>query len=152
MRAIIRRELIVAARRPAVGIAASAIALVLVAFVLVWAPGLPLLPDLNLYEQARVLDRGLLTIVLPWLAARIASADREDAFVRLSALTAVPPATLVAAKVAGSELSGNRGREKKCDPEGKSSNQLQNIHSKSLLNQVVREERRGKKHERKPRS
>ena len=89
---LVTRELIVIARRTAVAVAALAVGVLLAAFVLLWAPGVPLLPELNLYQQTRLVHWLLLAAALPWVAARSALAERGDALVLAAALTARPPA------------------------------------------------------------
>jgi len=101
MLAMVTRELIVAARRPAVPLAACAVALLLAWFVLVWFPGIALLAPWDFHQQTRVLLWLVLAILLPWAAVRSALAERSGAFVRLACFTAVQPAVVVAGKILG---------------------------------------------------
>jgi hypothetical protein len=101
MRAMAARELIVFARRAAIVLSACGIAALLMAFVLVWSPGVPVLVPMNLYEQTRVLHWVLLAAALPWTAVRSAPADRGDDFVLMAAFTGVRPADVVAGKIVG---------------------------------------------------
>src|SRR6476660_7628936 len=59
-------ELAVLSRQPAVAVAVMVVAVLLVAFVLVWPYGVPIAPDLNAYEQTRALASLLLSVALPW--------------------------------------------------------------------------------------
>lgn len=100
MRAIALRELIVIGRRPALVIAIVAYVALLAGFVLVWADGIPLPSGSNLYDQARTVQWGLLAVCLTWAAARCPAVDRGDRLVMVSALAAMRPAAVVAAKAA----------------------------------------------------
>lgn len=99
MRALVTRELIVAARRPAVVLAACGIAAGLTGFVLAWAPGVPLGASMNLYDQTRVLHWLLLVVALPWTAVRSASAERGDDLVVMATFMGVPPGRVVLGKI-----------------------------------------------------
>jgi hypothetical protein len=98
MLALLARELIVAARRPAVPITVVAIAAMLVGFVLIWSPGIPLLPT-NLYQQASTLHWMTLLAAMPWVAVRSSPAERADAFVLTCALTGLHPGLIVTGKI-----------------------------------------------------
>lgn len=99
MRALMTRELIVAARTAAVPLAALIILGLLTTFVVAWSPGVPVLAPMNLYEQARVLHWGLVAAVLPWIAVRSSSMDRGDVLVMTTAFIGLRPASVVLAKV-----------------------------------------------------
>lgn len=98
MLALAVRELIVAARRPAVPLAACTVGTLLTGFVLVWSPGISVLAPMNLYEQTRLLHWVLLAAALPWTAVRSAPGERGDDFVLMAAFTGLRPATVIAAK------------------------------------------------------
>jgi hypothetical protein len=99
MRALLTRELIVSARRPAVTLSACGIAILLTGFVLVWAPGVAVLAPMSLYEQTRALHWLLLAVALPWTALRSAAADRGDALVLLTVFTGLRPGRVVLGKI-----------------------------------------------------
>ena len=99
MRAMMMREVIGAARAAATALTVCVVAALLIAFVLIWWPGVPVLAPLSLYEQTRLLHWALLAGALPWAAARSASHDQGDEFVLVAAFVAVPPATVVAGKI-----------------------------------------------------
>ena len=99
MRALVIRELIVAARRPAAMVTACAIAAVLTAFVAVWSPGIASLTPMNLYEQTRLLQWVLLAVALPWTALRSAPAESGDAFVLMTVLAGLRPGHVVLGKI-----------------------------------------------------
>lgn len=99
MRAIVVRELALAARSPAFLAAVVVHAAAAAAFVLVWGPnGVPALPGNNVFEQLGTVQWALLVFLLPWTAARLTT-DRGDGLVRLSALAAVPASRVAAAKL-----------------------------------------------------
>ena len=99
MRATMMRELIVAARTAATALTVCVIAAVLIAFVLIWWPGVSLLAPASLYEQTRVLHWAVLAAALPWIAVRAVPHDHGNDFVLLAAFIGVPPASVVAGKI-----------------------------------------------------
>jgi len=100
MRAMLMRELIVSARRAAAPITVCVVSALLISFVLVWWPGVPVLAaPASLYEQTRILHWVVLAVALPWTAVRAAPHDRGDNFVLMSALTGVAPTSVVAGKI-----------------------------------------------------
>jgi len=100
MRAMLMRELIVSARRAAAPITVCVVSALLISFVLVWWPGVPVLAaPASLYEQTRILHWVALAVALPWTAVRSAPHDRADNFVLMSALTGVAPTSVVAGKI-----------------------------------------------------
>ena len=98
MRAVVVRELVVIARRPALAMVTVTYVALLAGFVLAWEDGVPMPGGSNLYEQARLVQWGLLAVCLPWAAARCPALDRGDDLVLASALTALRPSSLLAAK------------------------------------------------------
>lgn len=97
MRAIFARNVALAGRSAALLTAVMAHAAAMAAFVLVWGPtGVPVLDGANVFEQLGTIQRAVLAVLLPWAAARL-TAERGDALVQLSALTALPPSRVVAA-------------------------------------------------------
>lgn len=98
MHAMVVRELIVIARRPAVPVAALGIGLLLGLFLVVWAPGVAIPADWNLYQQTRALHWALLAVALPWVAARSALVERRHGLVLTAALIARPPGDLISAR------------------------------------------------------
>lgn len=99
MRAALRRELIVAIRRTALPVPASLVTLVLVMFVIVWRAGIPTLAPFDLYRQTVLVHRGLLLIVLPWVAHRSLTSDGPDDLATLGVLTTLDPRTILLARV-----------------------------------------------------
>jgi len=98
MRAVVVRELVVIARRPALAMVTVTYVALLAGFVLAWEDGVPMPGGSNLYEQARLVQWGLLAVCLPWAAARCPALDRGDDLVLASALTALRPSSLLLAK------------------------------------------------------
>lgn len=107
MGALIVREVDVMARRPAFAAAIAVHVGVLALFVLGWGDGVgvSLLPGFSFYEQLRLVQAALLALLLPWTAARCMAQERGDDLVLLSALTAIRPSRLLAAR-AGAVLAG----------------------------------------------
>lgn len=99
MRAVVVRELIVIARKPAFTLVVCARLGLIAVFVLVWHRGVPVLAGGNLYEQQRLVDWWLLAVLLPWAAARCLAPDRGERFVVACALTALRPSSIVVAKI-----------------------------------------------------
>jgi len=104
MRALATRELIVATRTAALPLAALTVLAVSTAFVLAWAPGVPMLLPMNFYDQSRALHWTLLAVVLPWTAVRCAPRDRTDGVGLMAALVRIGTARAIAGKIAGSLL------------------------------------------------
>jgi hypothetical protein len=99
VRAIVVRELIVLARRPAWAAVTGLYIALLGGFVLVWSRGMPGLAGANTYEQQRTVQWAVLSVLLPWAAVRCMAPDRGDGFVLVSSVTATPPFSMVLAKV-----------------------------------------------------
>ena len=99
MIALLTRELIVAARRPAAMVSACAVAALLTAFVAAWSPGIPVIAPMNLYDQTRLLHWLLLSVALPWIAVRSVPAERGDAIVLVAALTGQRPGDVLLGKI-----------------------------------------------------
>lgn len=101
MGAIFQRELDVVARRPAFILSICAHVMILTAFVLAWSggPEVPVLGGRVFYQQVRFVQAVLLTIMLPWIAARSVADERGDDVVLLAALTAVRPSRLMLARI-----------------------------------------------------
>jgi hypothetical protein len=100
MGVVFTRELDVMARRTPFVAAVIVHVGLLALFILGWGNGrgVPLLPDLSFYDQTRVLQAGLLALLLPWTAARCAAPERANDLVLLSALTGLAPSRLLAAR------------------------------------------------------
>ena len=96
MKALFARQLLIASRTPGLAAACCLQAGVLGAFALIWRQGVPALPGDNLYEQQRLLQWSLLSVLLPWAASRClpASAARDLAFT--AAVAATSPARAAA--------------------------------------------------------
>ena len=102
MRALAGRELILAARSGSIPLAAFVVLALSTAFVVAWAPGVPVLAPMNLYEQARRLTWLLLAAVLPWTVVRASPFDRGDAIVLMAALAGVRHTSAILVKVVAS--------------------------------------------------
>ena len=99
MRAVVLREALVAARRPALVGAAIVGAALLALFPIAWGVrGIPTLGGISLYDQQFRLEWILALVLLPWTAARVMATERADDFVGLSALTAIQPSRLLLAR------------------------------------------------------
>jgi len=100
MRAVVLREALVAARRPALVGAAIVSAGLLALFPIAWGVrGIPTLGGISLYDQQFRLEWVLALALLPWTAARVIANERGDDFVGLSALTAIQPSRLLLARL-----------------------------------------------------
>src|SRR5207244_5242289 len=100
MRAVVLREALVAARRPALVAAAIVSATLLALFPVAWGVrGIPTLGGISLYDQQFRLEWILALVLLPWTAARVVATERGDNFVGLSALTAMQPSRLLLARL-----------------------------------------------------
>lgn len=104
MRAILLRDLIIALRTGGLSIAIFVHTAVLTTFIVLWGGGVPTLPGDNVYEQQRLVQTGLLTLLLPWAAIRCGAAERGDALVAVSALTAIKPSRIVIGRAAAQFL------------------------------------------------
>lgn len=100
MGTVIAREFDVMARQGPFVAAIAVHAGLLALFVLGWGDGrgVSLLPGLSFYEQTRLVQAGLLAVLLPWTAARCVAPERGNDLVLLSALTAFAPSRLIAAR------------------------------------------------------
>jgi hypothetical protein len=100
MLAIVVREALVVARKPALVAMAILCAAILALFPIAWgARGMPTEGGASLYDQQFRLEWMLLMLLLPWTAARVAAKERADDLVRLSALTAIPPSRTLLARL-----------------------------------------------------
>jgi hypothetical protein len=100
MRAIVLREALVAARKPALVTTAILCAVLLALFPIAWgARGLPTLDGTSLYDQQFRFEWILLLLLLPWTAARVVANQRADDLVSLSAMTAIPPSRVLLARL-----------------------------------------------------
>jgi hypothetical protein len=106
MRAVVLREALVAARRPALVGAAIATAALLALFPIAWGVrGIPTLGGISLYDQQFRLEWILALVLLPWTAARVTATERGDDFVGLSALTAIQPSRLLLARLLATAIA-----------------------------------------------
>jgi hypothetical protein len=100
MRAIVLREALVAARRPALVTMAILCAVILALFPIAWGErGVPTADGASLYGQQFRLEWILLMLLLPWTAARVGAKERADDLVSLSAVTAIPPSRTLLARL-----------------------------------------------------
>ena len=93
------RELIVVARRQVLSIVIATYAALLAAFTVVWGLKLPTLTGTAFYESFRNVQTGLLIILMAWVVVRSSALDRHDHMVRLSAMVARRPSSVVIAKM-----------------------------------------------------
>jgi hypothetical protein len=106
MRAVILREALVAARRPALVGAAIVSAALLGLFPIAWGVrGIPTLGGISLYDQQFRLEWILALVLLPWTAARVIATERGDDVVGLSALTAIQPSRLLLARLLATAIA-----------------------------------------------
>jgi hypothetical protein len=105
MRALLVREVLVVARKPAVismvVLYSGLLALLLSAFD---GHRVPMLPGATIYAQLYLLQCALLLAVMPWAAARGMATERADDLVRLSATLALPPSRLVFARLLAASI------------------------------------------------
>jgi hypothetical protein len=100
MRALVRREALVAARKPALVTMAIVCAGLLALFPVAWGVrGIPTLDGASLYDQQFRLEWTLVLLLLPWTAARVIADERADDLVILSAVTAIPPSRVLLARL-----------------------------------------------------
>jgi hypothetical protein len=106
MRALILREALVAARRPALVGAAMVSAGLLALFPIAWGVrGIPTLGGISLYDQQFRVEWILALVLLPWTAARVIATERGDDLVGLSALTAIQPSRLLLARLVAAAIA-----------------------------------------------
>jgi hypothetical protein len=100
MRAIMLREALVAARKPALVTTAIVCVALLAMFPVAWGVrGIPTLDGASLYDQQFRLEWLLVLLLLPWTAARVIANERADRLVVLSAVTAIPPSRVLLARL-----------------------------------------------------
>ena len=100
MRAFFLRDLAVMVSRPSFVLTIGVHAGVIAAFEAIWGNGVPLLPGGNAYEQQRLIQWGLLAVLLPWTAARCLPREGAAGQTCLALATAVPPSRALVARIA----------------------------------------------------
>jgi len=106
MRALLMREALVVARRPAVVSIVVIYSGLLALFLAAWGGRpVPLLPGGTIYAQLQLLQCALLVVVMPWAAARTVATERADALVRLSAILALPPSRIIIARLLAAAIA-----------------------------------------------
>ena len=106
MRALLVREALVVARRPAVVSIVVVYSGLLALFLAAWSGDrVPMLPGATIYAQLYLLQSGLLVAFMPWAAARAVATERADDLVRLSAMLALPPSRLVIARLIAAAIA-----------------------------------------------
>ena len=106
MRAVMLREALVTARRPALVGAAILSATLLALFPVAWGVrGIPTFGGISLYDQQFRLEWILALVLMPWTAARVIATERGDDLVGLSALTAIQPSRLLLARLAAATIA-----------------------------------------------
>ena len=103
MGALIWRDLAVVSRTPALWISAGVYTTGLALFFLVWSDGLPLVGAPSRWHQFTAAERILLSVLLPWTAARCGPSRRELALTGI--VTAVSPAVLILARWVASSIA-----------------------------------------------
>jgi hypothetical protein len=96
---MIWRQLVAASRAPALVVGGCVNAALLSGFVIVWGYTIPLLQLVSAYDQVRFAETVILSVVLPWVAARVITSGRGDSFVVSCALAAIAPSTAIASSV-----------------------------------------------------
>jgi len=105
MRAIVLREALVAARRPALVGAAIVSATLLALFPIAWGVrGVPL-DGASLYDQQFRLEWILALALLPWTAARVIATERADDLAGLSVAIAMPPSRVLLARLLAATIA-----------------------------------------------
>jgi hypothetical protein len=106
MRALLIREALVVARRPAVVSIVVLYSGLLALFLSAWGGHrVPMLPGATSYAQLYLLQSVLLVVVMPWAAARAVATERADDLVRLSAILALPPSRLIIARLLAAAIA-----------------------------------------------
>jgi hypothetical protein len=106
MRGLLFRELALLVRQPPLFAALAAHAGVAGIFIAVWGPvgGLPLAGGGALYDQLSMLDMISAAGLLPWVVARCQPRDSQDTIVRLAALCAAGPSSVLSARLLSAVL------------------------------------------------
>lgn len=97
MQPLIWRELALVWRARAFWVATIGYVLLLLLFVIVWGDGLPIANSGTNWQQFNAVQWGILTVLLPWTAARCATLPRRN-LIMLSLATAAPPSRLLLAR------------------------------------------------------
>lgn len=99
--AMVRRDLTLAARRPGLLCALGLHAALTAVFLQAWGSAgiVPVLPGSNLYEQLATVQRALVIVMAPWMAARIAGIETRGDVARLSLLVNAPVSTILRARL-----------------------------------------------------
>jgi len=107
MGAMVLRELRVIGRRGALSAAMCVHVALLTGYLLAWGNGngIPVLGALTVYDQMLMVEVVLLTLLLPWIAARCVATERGDDLVLLSMVTAIPPSRVVVARALAVTMS-----------------------------------------------
>jgi hypothetical protein len=106
MRALLMREALVVARRPAVVSIVVIYSGLLALFLSAWGgQRVPMLPGATVYAQLQLLQSALLIVVMPWAAARTVATERADDLVRLSAILALPPSRVIIARLLAAAIA-----------------------------------------------
>jgi hypothetical protein len=107
MGALLRREALVLARRPASSAALAVHAGLLLAFLWLWegGRGVTLFGARTAFDRLRLVECALLGAILPWLAARALADERRNELVRLAVLAGRRPPGVAAAKLAATFLA-----------------------------------------------
>lgn len=103
MTAMLARELDTIARCRALGVAIVLHATLLIAFALAWGNGRGV--SAGFHDQAQAVEALMLSLLLPWTAARCMAAERGDDLVLLSAATGIRPSGIVLARAAAVVLA-----------------------------------------------
>ena len=104
MGALIWREIVAVTRAPAYWVSAGLYAASLTAFVIVWGDGIPVVGARSSWEQFTMFQRVLLTVLLPWTAARCGTSSRRE-LTLIAFLTARSPSLVLLAQCAALAVS-----------------------------------------------
>lgn len=98
--ALVLRESLIAARKPALIATTIVTAGVLMFLPMAWGPrGLPLNDGTSIYEQMHLVEWIVLLAVLPWIAARIVAAEKANGLVEFCAVAGVAPSRVLLARL-----------------------------------------------------
>lgn len=101
MRAAWFHDLLLMGRTPSLVYAALLHVAAAAGFVVAWSgvAAAPIWPGMNLYEQHRAIQRGLLSVIVPWGVCRLVGEERGSAYARLGVLAGVAPLQILAGRL-----------------------------------------------------
>ena len=89
--AVCWRDLLIISRRRSMAAAIAVHVVLLASFLLAWSgvPLVPLIPGASFYEQTRMVESALVSLILPWSVCRFASAEPRELWAMRSFATGV---------------------------------------------------------------